>query len=130
MEAQWMADRAMLRTLVRTQPLWTQRDYAQAIGRSVDWVKKWMRRLRAAPADDVMVLRSHSRARKQPPPRLSQIAIDRLLKIRSSPPAPINRIPGPKTIRYYLEHDPDLRAQGVRSSYRRWADGTEGAGGP
>jgi transposase InsO family protein len=40
--------------------------------------------------------------------------IDRLLEIRSSPPAPINRIPGPKTIRYYLEQDPELRAQGLR----------------
>ena len=114
MEAQWQADRSMLRTLLRTQPLWTQRDYAQAIGRSVDWVKKWMKRLRAAPADDLAVLRSQSRARKYPPPKLSQTVIDRLLEIRSSPPAPINRIPGPKTIRYYLEHDPELRAQGLR----------------
>ena len=114
MEAQWQADRSMLRTLLRTQPTWTQRDYAQAIGRSVDWVKKWRKRLRAAPANDVSVLRSHSRARKHPPPRLNQTVIDRLLEIRSAPPAPINRIPGPKTIRYYLEQDPDLRTQGLR----------------
>jgi hypothetical protein len=104
----------MLRTLLRTQPTWTQRDYAEAIGRSVAWVKKWTKRLRAAPADDVTVLHSHSRARKHPPPKLSQVVIDRLLEIRASPPAPINRIPGPKTIRYYLEQDPDLRAQGLR----------------
>ncbi len=68
MEAQWQADRAILRTLLRTQPHWTQRTYADAIGRSVDWVKKWTKRLRVAPADDATVLRSHSRARKQPPP--------------------------------------------------------------
>jgi transposase InsO family protein len=37
------------------------------------------------------------------------------LEIRSAPPAPINRIPGPKTIRYYLEQDPELRAQGLRT---------------
>jgi hypothetical protein len=110
MEAQWQADRSMLRRLMQTQPRWTQRDYAEAIGRSVAWVKKWMKRLRAAPADDVAVLRSQSRARKHPPPKLSQVVIDRLLDIRASPPAPINRIPGPKTIRYYLEQDPDLRA--------------------
>jgi transposase InsO family protein len=114
MEAQWQADRSMLRTLLRTQPLWTQRDYAQTIGRSVDWVKKWAKRLRAAPPDDVAVLRSQSRARTHPPPRLSQTVIDRLLEIRSAPPAPINRIPGPKTIRYYLQQDPELRAHGVR----------------
>ena len=114
MEAQWMADRSMLRRLMQTQPPWTQRDYAQSIGRSVAWVKKWMQRLRAAPHDDVAVLRSQSRARKHPPPRLSQFVIDRLLEIRAAPPAPINRIPGPKTIRYYLEHDPELQAQGLR----------------
>jgi len=114
MEAQWMADRSMLRTLMRTQPRWTQRDYAEAVGRSLDWVKKWTKRLRAAPADDVSVLHSQSRARKHPSPKLDQRVIDRLLEIRSAPPAPINRIPGPKTIRYYLEQDPDLRAHGLR----------------
>ena len=56
------------------------------------------------------VLRSRSRARKHPPPKLNQRVVDRLLEIRATPPAPINRIPGPKTIRYYLEQDPDLRA--------------------
>ncbi len=44
MEAQWQADRAMLRRLMQTQPQWTQRDYAQSIGRSVAWVKKWIKR--------------------------------------------------------------------------------------
>ncbi len=114
MEAQWQADRSMLRTLVRTQPTWTYHDYAAAVGRSQGWVRKWIKRLRAAPADDVAVLRSYSRTRKQLPPKLSQVVIDRLLAIRSAPPAPINRIPGPKTIRYYLEQDPELRAQGLR----------------
>jgi transposase InsO family protein len=114
MEAQWQADRSMLRRLMQTQPQWTQRDYADAIGRSVDWVKKWIKRLRAALTDDMSVLRSQSRARKHPPPRLNQIVIDRLLEIRASPPAPINRIPGPKTIRYYLEQDSELRALQLR----------------
>ena len=114
MEAQWQADRAMLRRLMQTQPQWTQRDYAEAVGRSVAWVKKWTTRLRLAPPDDVTVLRSRARARKHPPPRLSQRVVDRLLEIRSAPPAPINRIPGPKTIRYYLEQDLELRAQGLR----------------
>ena len=114
MEAQWQADRAMLRTLLRTQPGWTHQDYADAVGRSLGWVKKWRKRLHAAPLDDVAVLHSQSRTRKQLPLKLSQTVIDRLLAIRSAPPAPINRIPGPKTIRYYLEQDPELRAQGLR----------------
>jgi hypothetical protein len=102
MEAQWQADRAMLRRLMQTQPTWTQRDYAESIGRSVAWVKKWTKRIRAAPPDDVTVLRSQSPVRKHLPPKLHQSVIDRLLEIRSSLPAPINRIPGPRTIRYYL----------------------------
>jgi hypothetical protein len=114
MEAQWQADRAMLRRLMQTQPQWTQRDYADAIGRSVTWVKKWCKRLRAAPLHDVAVLRSHAPVRKHLPPKLHHAVIDRLLEIRSAPPAPLNRIPGPKTIRYYLEQDPDLRDQGLR----------------
>ena len=114
MEVQWQADRAMLRRLMQTQPHWTQRDYADAIGRSVAWVKKWRKRLHAAPLDDLAVLRSHAPVRKHLPPKLHHAVIERLLEIRAAPPAPINRIPGPKTIRYYLEQDPDLRAQGLR----------------
>ena len=39
MEAQWQADRSMLRTLLRTQPAWTHHDYADAVGRSLGWVR-------------------------------------------------------------------------------------------
>ena len=41
MEEFWLADRTTLRTLLRTQPHWTIRDLAQAVGRSRSWVKKW-----------------------------------------------------------------------------------------
>ncbi len=114
MEAQWQADRSMLRRLMQTQPTWTQRDYAESIGRSLAWVKKWTKRLRAAPPDDVTVLHSQSCARKHPPPKLHHAVIDRLLEIGSAPPAPLHRISGPTTIRYYLEHDPELRALQLR----------------
>ncbi len=40
MEAQWLADRTTLRTLLRTHPDWSVRDFAEAIGRSRGWVKK------------------------------------------------------------------------------------------
>ncbi len=52
MEAQWLADRTTLRTLLRTHPQWTVRDLAEAIGRSRGWVKKWRRRLCGAPPED------------------------------------------------------------------------------
>ena len=31
MEAQWQADRSRVRTLLRTQPMWTQGDYAEPL---------------------------------------------------------------------------------------------------
>jgi hypothetical protein len=42
MEAQWIADRLRLRTLLVTRPDWTQQDLADAVGRSLSWVKKWI----------------------------------------------------------------------------------------
>ena len=100
MEAKWLADRTTLRTLLRTHPQWTVRDLAEAIGRSCGWVKKWRRRLRSAPPDDHAILHSRSRARKHPPPAISQAVIDRILEIRDHPPGNLQRTPGPKTILY------------------------------
>ncbi len=114
MDAQWYADRTYLRTLLQTQPQWTLQDYADATQRSLGWVKKWVTRLRAASPDDVLVLHSQSRARKQPPARLSPIVIARILAIRDHPPAHLHRTPGPTAIRYYLEQDPELRALQLR----------------
>jgi Integrase core domain len=114
MEADWFASRTMLRTLLRTQPTWTLRDLAHATHRSLGWVKKWVKRLRHAPPDDDQVLHSRSRARHQPPPRLDQRVIDRILEIRDHPPEHLNRIPGPKAILYYLARDEALQAAAVR----------------
>ena len=104
MEEQWLADRTTLRTLLRTHPHWTLQDLAEAVGRSRSWIKKWKRRLQAAAPDDDLVLHGLSRARKHPPPRLSQTVIERILEIRTHPPGNLQRIPGPKTILYYLHH--------------------------
>jgi transposase InsO family protein len=123
MEAQWLADRTTLRTLLRTQPRWTWRDLAEAIGRSLSWVKKWIKRLRTAAPDDPALLQSRSRARKQPPTPISQVVVERILAIRDAPPGSLRRVPGPRTIRYYLEQDQELRAQGValpRSTRTIW----------
>ncbi len=114
MEAQWLADRTTLRTLLRTHPDWSVRDFAEAIGRSRGWVKKWRKRLHAAPSDDDAALRSRPRRRKHPPPPLHQQVIDRILDIRDHPPGNLQRTPGPKTILYYLARDPALLAQNLR----------------
>ena len=98
MEAQFYADRTLLRTLLRTQPTWSLRDYADATRRSLGWVKKWIARFRSVAPDDDAVLHSQSRARKHPPPRLSPTVIERILAIRDHPPAHLHRTPGPKAI--------------------------------
>jgi hypothetical protein len=112
MEAQWLADRTTLRALLQTQPTWTLRDLAQAVGRSLGWVKKWVKRLRAAASGDLAVLQSRSRARKRPPAAISPLVVERILAIRDAPPAGLRRIPGPRAIRYYLAQDPVLHERG------------------
>ncbi len=67
MNAQWLVDRQRLRTLRGLRPDWTLQDLADAIGRSRSWVKKWLKRLRAAAPEDQAVLQGHSSARHTPP---------------------------------------------------------------
>jgi transposase InsO family protein len=50
--------------------------------------------------------------------------VDRLLELRDHPPANLQRVPGPKTLLYFLGRDPGLRAAGVappRSTSTVWA---------
>jgi len=100
MEEQWQVDRARLRRLCQEHPTWSQRRLAQETKRSVSWVKKWRKRFAEADSDDREVLKSRSRRPKTAGPRLEQRVIERILAIRDNPP--LNRIPGPLTIKYYL----------------------------
>jgi hypothetical protein len=113
MDAEWYADRSRLRSVLREHPDWPVPELARRLGRSPSWVKKWRRRLRAAPPDDEDVLRGRSRARKHPPPAIPRLAVERILAIRDDPPAAVQRVPGPRAILYFLQHDADLRAAGV-----------------
>jgi len=114
MNAQWVVDRRRLRDLLNLRPDWTLQDFADALGRSRAWVKKWRKRLRQAPPDDDAVLAGQPCARRTPPPRLAQVVIDRILAIRDTPPQGLNRTPGPKAILYYLQHDATSSLQGER----------------
>ena len=54
-EADLVADRARLRKRLYEHPAWPRQEYADLIGRSLGWVKKWMKRLReAAPTDEAV----------------------------------------------------------------------------
>jgi Integrase core domain len=114
MEEQWYAARSQLRALLVTHPAWSNPELAAQLGRSVGWVKKWKRRLRAAPPGDDTVLRGQSRARKHPPAAIAQVVVDCIVAIRDQPPANLHRVPGPKAILYYLEQDGELAASGAR----------------
>jgi hypothetical protein len=100
--------------LLATQPDWKLSDFAGAIGRSLGWVKKWVKRLRAAAPNDESVLQSRSRARATPPPPLSRVVIDRILAIRDQPPQNLKRVPGPKAILYYLQQEATTTLAGER----------------
>ncbi len=114
MEDQWLADRQHLRRLLTTRPDWTRQDLADATGCSLGWVKKWAKRFGTAPVDDQSVLHSQSRARKSPPPRLSQVVVERVLEIRDQPPQGLGHIPGPKAILYYLNQEARTTLAGER----------------
>jgi transposase InsO family protein len=114
MEAQWLVDRQHLRQLLQAHSEWTLQDYADAVGRSHAWVKKWVKRLRAVSADDDSVLLRQSSTRKQPPPKLSQLVVDRILELRDQPPQNLGRIPGPKAILYYLHQEAETSLAGER----------------
>ena len=114
MEAVYYAARANLRRLVTQHPTWTRQQYAQAVGMSLGWVKKWIKRLREAPPQDEAVLQGQSRARKRPPERISQVVVERVLELRDQPPEGLGRTPGPKALLYYLPRDAELAASGER----------------
>jgi hypothetical protein len=114
MEAQWIADRQRLRHLLISRPDWSLQDYADAIGRSVSWVKTWRKRLRRAALDDEQVLLGYSCARKTPPPGLSPRVVERILDIRDNPPQNLGRVPGPKAILYYLQQEATTILAGER----------------
>jgi transposase InsO family protein len=118
MEVVYYAARANLRRLLRLYPQWTQQPYAQAVGMSLGWVKKWKKRLQVAAPEDEQVLHSRSRARKHPPERLSEQVVDRIIEMRDQPPEGLRRTPGPKAILYYLPRDEQLQGQRLPRSSR------------
>lgn len=111
-DADWYAARTTLRTLMQSHPDWSTRDLAQAVCLSCSWVKKWRKRIAADP-DNLLLLRSLSRAPHHPRPKLDSLVVQRILSIRDAPPDNLHRTPGPRAICYFLLRDPELLAAGV-----------------
>ena len=99
----------MLQQLQQKHPEWTQPELAKWIGRSLGWVKKWVKRLREAPPNDTSVLFGKPFGRKIPYPQTDPAVEARILAIRDAPPENLKRTPGPRAILYYLPRDPSLQ---------------------
>lgn len=122
MEEQYYRDRVHLHHLMQTQPAWSTRQYAEATGRSLGWVKKWKARLRAAP-DDPQVLRGRARRAHHLRAPFHPEVVQRILALRDTLPHQLGRVAGPLAIRYYLHADEALLAAGhrlPRSSRTLW----------
>lgn len=109
MQERWVGDRAMLQRLIQHHPAWTQQELAAWTGRSLGWVKKWVKRLREAPPGDTTVVFGKPFRRKTPYPQIDPVVEERILAIRDTPPENLKRTPGPKAILYYLSRDTHLQ---------------------
>lgn len=119
MTTSYYADRLNLYHLLHHHPDWSQKQLAQALGRSIGWVYKWQARfaeLGSAPAEATVqqTARGRSGARGHPPERIDARIEERILAIRDQPPEGLRRTPGPKTILYYLPRQVTLWESGMR----------------
>ncbi len=112
MALSYYADRANLYRLHQLHPHWTQHHLADALGRSQEWVKKWLKRLREeldAKVPLEQVLQGHSRARTHPPLSTHPLVVQRILALRDEPPEGLRRTAGPEALLYYLPRDEDAQ---------------------
>ena len=80
MARSYYADRANLYRLLQLHPDWTHQQFADALGRSRAWVKKWRKRFFWAQVHEeplTQTLQGHSRARQTPVPSTSALVIAR-----------------------------------------------------
>lgn len=119
MTTSYYADRLNLYHLMQRHPTWSQKQVAQALGRSIGWVYKWQERFAAlgpAPSEALVYQSAHglSCARHHPPARLDPRVEEAVLSIRDEPPEGLGRPPGPKAILYYLPRQLTLGESGLR----------------
>ena len=112
MTISYYAARANLYQLGQRHPDWKPTAFADALGYSQAWVKKWLKRLPQELASGVPlehILQGHSRARKQPPAKTHPLVVELLLAMRDQPPEGLRRLPGQEAIHSYLERDPRMQ---------------------
>lgn len=123
MEHEWELDRIRLYQLRRDHPNWTLKQLANAVGRCLSWVKKWLKRFREVDQPSLDMFKSQSRAPHTRPREVVDVVRDAVLALRDELPEKYGRVVGPKTILYHLHHDPLLQKLGVylpRSTRTIW----------
>lgn len=105
MESQWTHDRIALYKLCKKHPSWTQQQLADALGYSLTWVKKWLKRFRKATVHTLEVFTSQSRAPKNPACKITKRVREVILNLRQKLPEKYGRVAGPKPILYHLHAD-------------------------
>lgn len=113
MEAEWVLDRMRLFQLRRDHPEWSQSRLAEALHRSLSWVKKWLKRFREAEELSLEMFKSQSRAPHNRPREVIDVVHDVILSLRDGLKDLYGRVVGPKTILYHLHQDQVLKRRGA-----------------
>ncbi len=71
-EVQWVYDRLRLYSLMQEHPLWSPESYAEVLGRSSKWARKWQARFMSSKNKNLSMFLSHSRAPKNRPRQTSK----------------------------------------------------------
>jgi hypothetical protein len=112
MESEWQLDRFRLYQLRRQHPDWRLQRLAQAVGRCLSWVKKWLKRFQEAGQPTLTMFQSLSRAPHHCPRQVVAAVRDAILSLRDGLKAVYGRVVGAKTSLYHLHQDKLLQAQG------------------
>lgn len=110
METEWVLARIQLHRLMQRHPTWSNQRYADELGFSLSWVKKWKRRFREAKERGLAMFLSLSRAPKHHGRKVSERVVEVVLRLRDGLREVYHRRVGPKTILYHLHRDADLKA--------------------
>ena len=113
MEGEWEQDRIQLYQLRRSHPEWTKTKLAQTLGRSLSWVKKWLKHFNTQPQANASMFKSAPRIPKVQPRAIIRVVWDTILEYRDHLSERYGRVPGPKTILHHLHNDERLKASGA-----------------
>ena len=112
-EITWVTKRVLLYSYWKEDPRERPEELAKLVKASISWVKKWLKRFKENLSNDPKVFFGLSRARKTPTKKVMKEVEQAIIDIREAPPDNLRRLPGPRTILYYLHRDETLKKSGL-----------------